>query len=137
MPAGVAAQPQAITAPPIAPPAASSAAPTAGVVESAALDDGRATAPLNLELPRGAAAPWRERSPALDEGRAPGGQQTLEARIARALGGSDQIIETRLADGSVRLQRGHKCVVARSSLAGETDGFNTSSQMRPRLIRPC
>jgi hypothetical protein len=92
---------------------------------------------LNLALPRGASAPWRGQNPALEQARQRGGRPTLEDRIAQALGGSDQIVETRLADGSVRLQRGNQCVVARPSLAGELDPFNASTQMRPRLIRRC
>jgi hypothetical protein len=119
-----AAQPQAITL------------PTPGR-EDAADPVPPAVAPLNLELPRGAAAPWRGPNAALEQARPTGGRMTLEDRIAQVLGGSDQIIETRMADGSVRLQRGPHCVIARPSLAGETDPFNASSRMRPRVIRRC
>lgn len=96
-----------------------------------------APAPLNLALPRGASGPGRGVNPELEPARQPGGRATLEDRIAQALGGSDQIVETRLADGSVRLQRGRQCVIARPSLAAELDPFNASSRMRPRLIKAC
>jgi hypothetical protein len=95
------------------------------------------TAPLNLELPRGAAALWRGPNAALEQARQTDIRVTLEDRIAQVLGGSNQIIESRMADGSVRLQRGPHCVIARPSLAGETDPFNASSRMRLRVIRRC
>jgi hypothetical protein len=123
-PAEPAAKPQATTLPTPAREAAADPAPPG-------------TAPLNLELPRGAAAPWRGPNAALEQARQTGSRMTLEDRIAQVLGGSDQVIETRLADGSVRLQRGPHCVIASPSLAGETDPFNASSRMRPRVIRRC
>jgi len=123
-PAEPVAQPQAITLPTPA-------------REDAADPVPPATAPLNLELPRGAAALWRGPNAALEQARQTGSRMTLEDRIAQVLGGSDQIIETRMANGSVRLQRGPHCVIARPSLAGETDPFNASSRMRLRVIHRC
>ena len=103
-----------------------------------------ASAPLNLALPsrqRGASAPWGgagvERNPALDDPRSNSPKPTLESRIAAALGGSDQITEYRLEDGSVRLKRGNSCVVVRPNRASTLDPFNASAQFRPRLIDRC
>ncbi len=100
-----------------------------------------ASAPLNLALPRGPAATWRGpggvRNPALDDPRSNSARPTLESRIAAALGGSDQVTEYRLEDGSVRLKRGSRCVVVRPNRAGTLDPFNGSAQIRPRLLDSC
>jgi len=133
---------QAITLPapmpaPAEPPAAATAAAAPAASAATPPAPPPAPPPLNLALPRGASAPWRGVNPALEQARQQGRRATLEGHIAQALGGSDQIVETRLADGSVRLQRGSQCVVARPSLAAELDPFNASSRMLPRLIKPC
>ena len=101
-------------------------------------------APLNLALPgaaRGASAPWRdpkfEGNPALDDTHSNNPTPTLESRIAAALGGSDQITEHRLEDGSVRLKRGSSCVVVRPNRASALDPFNASARARPRLLDRC
>lgn len=97
-----------------------------------------ASAPLNLTLPRGASAPWRvERNPALDDPRSNSPKPTLESRIAAALGGSDQITEYRLEDGSVRLKRGNSCVVVRPNRNATLDPFNGSARQQPRLLDRC
>ncbi|KPF94113.1 hypothetical protein IP87_19845 [beta proteobacterium AAP121] len=96
-----------------------------------------AAPPLNLALPRSASAPWRARNPALDDPRSNTPPQTLESRIAKALGGVDGIEEFRLEDGSVRFKRGNSCVIARPNRAGALDPFNASAQIRPRLLDSC
>ena len=129
---------QAITWPLAAP----ESAPAPGPDESPGAAPAPAPAtPLNLALPgpaRGASAPWRDRSyqrnPALDDPRSNSPKPTLESRIAAALGGSDQITEYRLEDGSVRLRRGNSCVMVRPNRASTLDPFNASAQFRPRLI---
>ena len=96
-----------------------------------------APAPLNLALPRGASAPWRRANPALDDPRSNSPAPTLESRIAAALGGSDQITEYRLEDGSVRLKRGNSCVIVRPNRSSTLEPFNASAQQRPRLVDRC
>ena len=118
-------------------PEAALSAPATPAAPAAPASAAPAPAPLNLALPRGASAPWRGVNPALEQARQPARAASIEQHIAQALGGSDQIVETRLADGSVRLQRGRQCVVARPSLAAELDPFNASTRMLPRLIKPC
>lgn len=125
------AKPQAITLPPPAPAPADNPAPAPPPA---------ASAPLNLALPGaggGASAPWRRSNPALDDPRSNTPRATLDSRIAAALGGSDQITEFRLEDGSVRFKRGNSCVVARPNRASTLDPFNASAQQRPRLLDSC
>lgn len=122
-------------------PAPAPAAPTAKAEVVPPSREPPASAPLNLTLPRGLSAraggtlrdghdalhgPW-------------GSKQTpnLEGRIAAALGGTDQISETRLADGSLRLKRGSACVLVRPNRAGALDPYNASAQPRPRLVESC
>jgi hypothetical protein len=129
------AAPQAISLPAPAqttapsPPAAASAPPTPAPAGPTA---------LNLSLPRRSAPQGPDtgwESPAeLHRRPAP---PTLESRIAAALGGSDQITEFRLQDGSVRLQRGNSCVIVRPSRDGLLDPFNAAAQARPRLVDRC
>jgi hypothetical protein len=131
------AQPQAITLPPVEP-AAPAAAPDPA--PPSAGSPAPAPAPLNLALPsagRGASAPWRRSNPALDDPRSNTPKPTLESRIAAALGGSDQITEFRMEDGSVRFKRGNSCVIARPNRASTLDPFNASAQQRPRLLDSC
>jgi hypothetical protein len=128
------ASPQAITLPAPEPAPAAAETPVAPSLPASA-------ATLNLALPgrtRGASAPWlSERNPALDDPRSNSPKPTLESRIAAALGGSDQITEYRLEDGSVRLKRGNSCVVVRPNRASALDPFNASAQIRPRLLDRC
>ena len=97
-------------------------------------------APLNLALPRGASAPWRVRSPVLDDERAnsnAAARQTIEARIAAALGGSDHVTEERLDDGRLRLRRGSQCVIAHPNRAERIDPFNSSVLPKLRGLEKC
>ena len=99
-----------------------------------------APAPLNLALPRAASAPWRTRNPVLDDERAnsnPLARQTVEARIAAALGGSDQVTEERLDDGRIRLRRGSQCVLAHPNRAERIDPFNSSVLPKLRGLEKC
>ena len=97
-------------------------------------------APLNLALPRAASAPWRTRNPVLDDERAnsnPLARQTVEARIAAVLGGSDQVTEERLDDGRIRLRRGGQCVVAHPNRAERIDPFNSSVLPKLKGLEKC
>ncbi len=118
------------------PSAAASMAPPAGPSSAPP-----ASAPLNLALPRDSLAARRgqggERNPALEDPRSNSPRASLESRIAAALGGSDQITEFRMQDGSVRLQRGQACVVVRPSRDSSLDPFNAAAQQRPRLVDRC
>jgi hypothetical protein len=135
-PAVARAEPQAIT-PEVPAPAASAPA----MVRPVPSPEPPASAPLNLTLPRDASAPWsntsRGRHPALDDPRGNTTSLSLERRIAAALGGNDQVTEFRLADGSVRLERGNACVVVRPNRASGLDPFNADAQNAPRLLDRC
>jgi hypothetical protein len=114
--------------------------PTPSRAAEAASPPGSAPAALNLTLPRGATAAWRQRGPALDDARAntraPGNMATL---IAQALGGDPHgaISEEHLADGSVRFKRASQCVIARPNQAQNIDPFNGSVLPKPRLLDRC
>ncbi len=130
--APVRSEPQAITLP----------APATAAPEVAQRPTGTANPPaaLNLILPRAASAPWRQRSPALDDARAntrvPVNLATL---IDQALGGDPygSISEEHLADGSVRFRRGRQCVIARPNQAQALDPYNSSFSPKPRLLDTC
>ncbi|HQC96195.1 MAG TPA: hypothetical protein PK306_10850 [Aquabacterium sp.] len=93
--------------------------------------------PLNLALPRGAVAPWRGRNPALDDAHSNTPRSTLEARMAKELGGPDHIVEERLGDGSVRFRRGDACVVVRPNQAERLDPWNASVLPKARGVEKC
>lgn len=133
-------EPQAITLPAAAPPARAEVPFTDTVVPSgpAAAASAPAEPPaLNLTLPRDASAPWRQRSPALDDPRVHSPPATLERRIAAALGGSDRITQEHLDDGRVRFRRGSECVVANPNRAERIDPFNASVSPKPRPMEKC
>lgn len=119
-------------APPQPEPKAEVAAPSRGLP---------ASAPLNLTLPRGPSTRWgetlRDHRVASDDARGNSSILNLEDRIQAALGGSDQISEYRLADGSLRLRRGAACVMVRPNRASALDPSNASGQLRPRLVERC
>jgi hypothetical protein len=132
-----AAEPQAIQLPAAevprtVPSAASGAAPVAPVAPIA-------PPALNLALPRGASAPWRQRPAALDDERANSApNKSLEARIAAAIGGAgDEVVEERLDDGRLRLRRGTACVIVHPSRAGRLDPFNESFSPKARGVENC
>ena len=128
------AEPQAITAPAAAGPSPPAAPPARAESEPAA------PAALNLTLPRGASAAWRQRNPALDDARANTRlPRNLATLVDQALGGNPNgpISEEHLADGSIRLRRGSQCVIARPNQAQNLDPFNGSVLPKPRLIDHC
>lgn len=128
-------EPQAISLPPTPAPAPSVDPPALAAREAPAT--AAAPAPLNLTLPRGASAPWRQRHPALDGARVPRPGATLEGRIAAALGGSDRITQERLDDGRIRFRRGSECVIAHPNRAERIDPFNASVSPKARPVEKC
>jgi hypothetical protein len=99
-------------------PAASGASqPAMGAVAGRSV----APQPLNLQLPRGASAPWRQRNPALEDARVLAPALTLERRLAQAMGGDGQWQTERLDNDRLRLRRGAECVMVVRSRAGQLD----------------
>ena len=92
--------------------------------------------PLLLDLPRKASGPLAERHPGLDDPRANTARQTLESRIARAVG-SGSVTEEHLGDGRVRFRKGADCVELRPNAAGQLSPFNESVSPSNRLATNC
>ncbi len=124
----------AITWAPDAPSAAASAADPAVTASTGASP---ASVPrLVLDLPRGTSAP--RRNPALDDPRSNTARANFESRLAAALGnGAGAITEERLADGTVRLRRGHQCVLVRPSRQAAIDPFNEAVSPKMRGVESC
>ena len=122
-----AAQPQAITAPAAMMPQAPVPS-TSGIAAPAPRASGPAPAPaqppLNLALPRGASAPWRQqpRNPALEDARANSAPATIESRLAAVLDGTWHV--ERLDYNRVRARRGGECVVIERTRAGQLEVAN-------------
>ncbi len=95
-----------------------------------------APAPLDLRLPRGASAPWRARSPALDDPRANTPRASLERRLRDAMGGDGEWHEERLGDDRVRFRRGSTCVDVERSRSDQLDPFNRAAGARPWIAKP-
>lgn len=113
---------QAITLPPVEPPAS---APR------------RAEAPLDLRLtPRSlqpAEAPAA--AAALADPRANSARPRWEARIARSL---DQHVSQELQpDGSVRIRQGDDCLVAKATRGSQLDPFSEHARTAPRAVGSC
>ena len=120
-------EPQAITAPAAVMPQAPGP-PTSDIAAPAPRTSGPAPAPaqppLNLALPRGASAPWRQqpRNPALEDARANSAPATIESRLAAVLDGTWHI--ERLDYNRVRARRGSECVVVERTRAGQLEVAN-------------
>jgi hypothetical protein len=78
-------------------------------------------APLDLRLPTGPSAAWRQRHPALDDPRANTPRLTLEQKLEQALGGDGQWREERVDNDRVVFRRGSECIVATRSRAGQLE----------------
>ena len=129
-------EPQAITLPALqAPPATTAPLSLPPPLASASAPP----ALLNLALPRSASAPWRQRPAALDDPRANTvASKSLEARLSAAIGGvGDQVVQERLADGTLRLRRGTDCVLVHPSLAGRIDPFSETFSPKARGVERC
>lgn len=110
--------PAAADAPVPAPPSAASAAPLA-------------PPPLNLALPRGSDAPWRQRNPALDDPRSNTPPLTLEQRIADAMGGDGEWVEEAIDADHRRIRRGRTCIYLQRPRAAQLDPFHPANRELP------
>ncbi len=130
-------EPQAITLPAVAP--SPSAAPTEGATPATASPPagGAPPAALNLSLPRGASAPWRQRNPALDDPRSNTARLSLEQKLANAMGGDGSWHEERLDLDTVRWRRGNECILATRSRAGQLELGSNGAFRNSWLVRNC
>jgi hypothetical protein len=112
---------QAITLPASTPPA-----PTPAAASAAA-----PAPPLNLALPRAASAPWRQRSPALDDARSNTPTLTLEQKLAMAMGGDGAWVEEIIDADHRRMRRGNLCVYLQRPAAAQLDPFHQASRHLP------
>ncbi len=90
-------------------------------------------APLDLRLPREASAPWRARSPALDDPRANSARASFEARLQGAMGGDGRWVEERIDADRVRFRRGDTCIELKRSQAERLDPWNQTNSPKPWL----
>jgi hypothetical protein len=123
------ANPGSMAAEPAAPGAAP-AVPGAATGSTAAVDT---ATPLNLALPRGASAPWRQRNPVLDDTRGRSARATFESMLADAMGGDGRWVEERIDNDRVRFRRGNTCVEMERSRSARIDSFNSSFSPKPWL----
>lgn len=88
-------------------------------------------ATLDLRLPGAASAPWRARSPALDDPRANSARASFEARLQGAMGGDGRWIEERIDADRVRFRRGDTCIDLKRSQAERLDPWNQTHSAKP------
>jgi hypothetical protein len=93
-------------------------------------------APLNLNLPRSASAPWRQRNPALDDPRSNSAKLTMEQKLSNAMGGDGSWVEERVDLDTVRYRRGGECIQAIRSRAGQLELSNGAFR-NAWLVRGC
>jgi hypothetical protein len=136
VPASVPVPAPAPTAPPqaISPPAGPAPAATAAIPPApAAPASATAPPPLNLALPRRAAAPWRQRLPALDDPRSNTARATFEDQLREAMGGDGRWALERIDEDHIHYRNGSTCVDIRRSRAEQLDGFNRGFSPKPWL----
>ena len=90
-----------------------------------------ASTPLNLALPRGASAPWRQHSQALDDPRSNTPKLTMEQKLAMAMGGDGGWTEEVIDADHRRLRRGNMCVYLQRSAAAQLDPFHPAFRNLP------
>jgi hypothetical protein len=90
-----------------------------------------AAPPLNLALPRGASAPWRNRNPALDDPRSNTARLTLEQRIAESMGGDGVWVLERIDADHVRYRRGRTCIYLQRPRYAQLFPFDRAAQALP------
>lgn len=127
----IAREAEAITLPAPAPaptpaPLATTPPPVAAAPPTAA-----SAATLDLRLPRAASAPWRARSPALDDARSNSARASFEARLQGAMGGDGRWVEERIDADRVRFRRGDTCIDMKRSQAERLDPWNQSNSPKP------
>lgn len=87
--------------------------------------------PLNLALPRGASAPWRQRSQALDDPRSNTPKLTMEQKLAMAMGGVGNWVEEIIDADHRRMRRGNLCVYLQRPAAAQLDPFHPANRNLP------
>ncbi len=125
-------EPQAITLPTASTPAptpadaAPAGTPPADLIAPPAMQASKdpAAPRLNLALPRGASAPWRQRNPALDDPRSNTAKLSMEQKLANAMGGDGTWTEERVDLDHVRYRRGDQCIIATRTRAGQLELAN-------------
>lgn len=108
-------EPAAITQPAAAPAAPAPAPEPATTAASAAAP------PLDLRLPTGPTATWRQRPAPRDDPRANTPRLTLEQKLEQAMGGDGQWREERVDNDRVVFRRGGECLMATRSRAGQLE----------------
>ncbi len=94
-------------------------------------------APLNLVLPKGAAARFTARSPALTDPRANSIRETLESAVASAMGDATPWTVEIVDDDHRLMRRGSECVTVERTKADQLEPFNrTGFGGRPWLVGP-
>ena len=86
---------------------------------------------LNLALPRGASAPWRQRAQAVDDPRSNTPKLTLEQKLAMAMGGEGEWVEEVIDADHRRLRRGNTCVYLQRPAAAQLDPFHQANRHLP------
>lgn len=114
-------EPQAITGPLDSASRATADAPSPAPAVLPATHGSTAPATLDLMLPRGASAPWRHRSLALDDPRANTVRLTLDQKLANAMGGDGSWVMERVDVNTIRYRRGNECVQKTRSRAGQLE----------------
>jgi hypothetical protein len=95
---------------------------------------------LNLALPTGASAPWRQRNPVLDDMRGRSARASFESQLVGAMGGDGRWAEERIDNDRIRFRRGNTCVDMERSRSERIDPFNSSYSPKPWLAgkpSPC
>lgn len=114
-------EPQAITDPSDPALRATADAPSSAPAVVPATHGSTAPATLDLTLPRGASAPWRQRNMALDDPRANSAKLTLDQKLANAMGGDGSWVMERVDVNTIRYRRGSECVQKTRSRAGQLE----------------
>lgn len=122
---------EAITLPAPAPAPASAPLATAPPSVAVAPPSAASGVALDLRLPRAASAPWRARSPALDDTRANSARASFEARLQGAMGGDGRWVEERIDADRVRFRRGDTCIDLKRSQAERLDPWNQTNSPKP------
>lgn len=106
--------------------------PPAAAIEPSPGPAAPASAPaLNLALPRGAWAAWRQRPPALDDARANTPKLTMEQKLAMAMGGEGDWVEEVIDADHRRMRRGNVCVYLQRPAAAQLDPFHAANRNLP------
>lgn len=114
--------PAAITLP--AQPELAPAAPAQATEPPPTAASAPAPQPLDLRLPTGPSASWRQRPAPRDDPRANTPRLTLEQKLEQAMGGDGQWHEERVDNDRVMFRRGGECLMATRNRAGQLELAN-------------